>query len=104
MNEKERREIIEALRSVDRVVLTSHKKNDSDKSVCRELRKLRPDIFANGGDRNPADAQKKTSSLNPEAALCYTLGIRMVYNVGRGGKVQSSSTLVRKAGKRLTRH
>jgi D-beta-D-heptose 7-phosphate kinase/D-beta-D-heptose 1-phosphate adenosyltransferase len=94
MNEKERTEVIKALRAVDRVVLTSHKKNPKDMSVCKELRKIRPHIFANGGDRTKKDAKKKNSSLNPEAALCEELGIALAFNVGRGGKVQSSSWLL----------
>ncbi|MBI2452967.1 MAG: adenylyltransferase/cytidyltransferase family protein [Parcubacteria group bacterium] len=96
MPEKERKEIIEALRPVDRVVLTSHPKNAKDMSVCRALKIIRPDIFANGGDRNIPDSKKKSSSLNPEVELCRRLGIRMAWNVGKGGKIQSSSWLLRK--------
>ena len=70
------------------------KKNDPDRSICRELHKLKPDIFANGGDRTSADAQNKHSSLNPEAVLCEELGIKTMFNVGKGGKVRSSSELV----------
>ena len=49
-------ELIEALRAVDRVVITKHKPNDLDMSVSRALRAVRPHIFANGGDRNAANA------------------------------------------------
>ena len=94
MSEQDRKEILESLRAVDEVILTKHKKNDGDRSVCRELLKLRPDIFANGGDRTPSDAKRKTSPLNPEVALCKRLGIKTVFNVGKGGKVRSSSNLV----------
>ena len=87
MPEKERKEVIKALRPVDRVVLTSHPKNAKDMSVSRELRKVRPDIFANGGDR-------KTHNT-PEDAACRELGITMAFNAGRGGEVQSSSWLLR---------
>jgi D-beta-D-heptose 7-phosphate kinase/D-beta-D-heptose 1-phosphate adenosyltransferase len=87
MKEKERKEIIESLRVVDRVVLTKHKKNDADRSVSKALGVLKPNIFANGGDRkNIADI--------PEATVCARLGIKMIFNVGKGGKVQSSSWLV----------
>lgn len=86
MNEAERKEVIESLRAVDRVVISSHPAHPSDMSVCAELRKLRPDIFANGGDR------VKTNI--PEVAVCEELGIRMAFNVGKGGKVQSSSWLL----------
>lgn len=94
MPEADRKEILESLAAVDAVMLTSHAKNDPDRSVCRELRKLRPDIFANGGDRDKTDAAQEDSSLNPEVALCKELGIRPVFNVGKGGKVRSSSELV----------
>lgn len=88
MPEKERKEIIEALSSVDRVVVTKHRKGSKDMSVCNELKKIRPDIFANGGDR--------TLHNIPEVAVCKALGCKMVFNAGHGGKVQSSSWLLAK--------
>jgi len=88
MPEKERKEVIEALRVVDRVIITGHKPNDSDASVCRELRALKPDIFANGGDR-------KLDNI-PEVPVCEEIGCAMVFNVGKGGKIQSSSWLLAK--------
>lgn len=96
MPEHERREVLEALGAVDEVMLTAHPENPDDMSICGELLKLRPHIFANGGDRNAADSKKKTSSLSPEADLCERLGIRMAFNVGKGGKVQSSSWLLKR--------
>lgn len=92
MPQKERKEIIEAIRCVDRVVLTNHIPGDTDRSVCRALKKIRPHIFANGGDRKPS------GDPVPEVDLCNRLGIKMVYNIGKGGKVQSSSWLIAKAG------
>lgn len=53
MSEAERKEIIEAIKGVDRVVVTSHAPGDADRSVCRELREVKPHIFANGGDHKP---------------------------------------------------
>jgi D-beta-D-heptose 7-phosphate kinase/D-beta-D-heptose 1-phosphate adenosyltransferase len=94
--EKERKEIIESIKGVDRVILTGHSPRPKDMSVCRELETLKPHIFANGGDRNKKDANKTSSSLNPEQALCQKLGIKMVFNVGEGGKIQSSSWLLEK--------
>lgn len=88
MPERERKEVIEALRMVDRVVITKHKPNDPDTSVSRELRAIRPDIFANGGDR-------KIGNI-PEVAACKAIGCAMVFNVGKGGKIQSSSWLLKK--------
>jgi D-beta-D-heptose 7-phosphate kinase/D-beta-D-heptose 1-phosphate adenosyltransferase len=93
MSETERKEIIEALRCVDKVVLTSHKPGDYfvDKSVVKELDLVRPDIFANGGDRHP------DGDPIPEVVFCKQHTIELVYNVGQGGKVQSSSWLIEKA-------
>ena len=92
MDEKERIEIIAAITAVDNAILAI----DKDKTVCKTLELIGPDIFANGGDRDIKDAQKKASSLNPEQALCRKLGIKMFFNVGKGGKVQSSSWLLEK--------
>ena len=89
MPQKERAEIIQHLPFVDKIVFTDHKKGDTDKSVSRTLAKVRPAIFANGGDR--------VSKNVPEVALCKKLGIKMVFNVGQGGKVQSSSWMINAA-------
>ncbi len=93
MHEQERKEIIESIKGVDRVVITDHSPKDPDRSVCRALRDIHPDIFANGGDRHPE------GDPVPEVELCKELGIEMVYNVGHGGKVQSSSWLIKKITK-----
>lgn len=98
MPQEERAAVLEALRYVDRVVITGHKKNAKDMSVQKELAKIRPDIFANGGDRDKKDARNRSSSLNADQLLCQKLGIRMVFNVG-GNKAQSSSWLVEKVQK-----
>ena len=90
MPQDERKEVIEAFEAVDRVVFTSHTESPTDMSVCEELRLVRPHIFANGGDRKPS------GDPVPEVAVCEELGIEMVYSVGKGGKVQSSSWLVNK--------
>lgn len=86
MPERERKEVIKALAGVNRVVLTGHKPQTTDMSVCAELKRIRPHIFANGGDR--------TKKNIPEVPLCKAIGCKMVFNVGRGGKIQSSSWLL----------
>jgi D-beta-D-heptose 7-phosphate kinase/D-beta-D-heptose 1-phosphate adenosyltransferase len=86
MPENERKEIIEALRVVDRVFLTKHDANPTDMSVCAELMEIKPDIFANGGDR-------KLDNI-PEVAVCQEIGCKMIFNIGEGGKIQSSSWLL----------
>lgn len=88
MPENERKEVIEALSSVDRVVVSKHEQNPKDMSVCRELEELGPTIFANGGDR--------VKNNTPEAAVCQRIQCKMIFNVGAGGKVQSSSWLLGK--------
>jgi len=82
----ERMEMIRAIRGVDEVVAAV----DTDQTVCETLRLVKPHVFANGGDR-------KDAAGIPEAGVCHELGIEMVFNVG-GGKVQSSSDLVKRAG------
>lgn len=96
MPEKERIELIKSFSFVDNVVLTSHKQNDSDKSVCRELVRLKPAIFANGGDRKKGNV--------PEREKCEKFGIELRYNIGAGGKVQSSSRMVKKVARDIVRH
>jgi D-beta-D-heptose 7-phosphate kinase/D-beta-D-heptose 1-phosphate adenosyltransferase len=86
MNQKERKELIESIGCVDEVVLTSHTKVTKDMSVCGTLKKVKPDVFANGGDR-------KFDNI-PEVPVCEKLGCKMVFNIGKGGKVQSSSWLL----------
>lgn len=88
MPQEERKEIIEAFEAVDRVILTSHPENPTDMSVCEELRLICPHFFANGGDRHSGNI--------PEVSVCEEIGCEIVNNVGRGGKVQSSSWLVNK--------
>ena len=86
MPEHERKEVIGAFQCVDRVVLTGHGADPADMSVVRELQELKPHIFANGGDRFAKNI--------PEVAVCKAMGCKMIFGVGRGGKVQSSSWLL----------
>lgn len=86
MLQSERKEILEALADVDEVILTDHPRDPDDMSVCAVLEALRPDVFANGGDR--------TRKNIPEVATCKKINCKMVFGVGKGGKVQSSSWLL----------
>ena len=96
MSEDDRKEIIESFGCVDKVILTGHTPNTKDITVSKELEKIRPHIFANGGDR-------KENVPVPEYDVCARLGIHMVFNVGEGGKIRSSSELVKKAKNALSR-
>ena len=78
---EERAEIISSIKGV----ISVERVDDSDNSVCEAIGRLRPDYFANGGDRKIGNT--------PEVELCTKLGINLVWNVG-GEKVQSSSDLV----------
>lgn len=81
---KERAEIIREFASVS--VVTRF--DDSDNTACAAIEKIRPDAFANGGDR------KKDNT--PEMDLCDELGIQMLWGIGGKDKPQSSSWLVNK--------
>mmetsp|Transcript_9084 Transcript_9084/g.13402 ORF Transcript_9084/g.13402 Transcript_9084/m.13402 type:complete len:163 (-) Transcript_9084:222-710(-) len=79
----ERVKMVRSLACVDAAIEAM----DDDRSVCKTLAALHPDIFTNGGD------QFNTSI--PEAETCHRLGIKM--SDGLGGKVQSSSWLLKQA-------
>ncbi|MFH1325363.1 MAG: adenylyltransferase/cytidyltransferase family protein [archaeon] len=83
MPAKERKKIIESLKVVDEVFISI----DEDKTVCKSLEAVKPDIFAKGGDRFSYEI--------PEAETCRKNNIKMVDSLGN--KIQSSSDLVRKA-------
>lgn len=80
----DRIKIIKALRDVDEVFVSI----DRDKTVCKSLAKVKPDIFANGGDR-------KSFGDVPEYSICQKLNIKMVDGLGR--KIRASSSLITKA-------
>jgi cytidyltransferase-like protein len=81
---EERAELISAYDFVDHVVMAK----DEDRTVVASLDELRPDIFANGGDRENVNT--------PEARFCRENGIEMMWGIG-GGKIQSSSSMVKSA-------
>src|SRR5579864_4913018 len=96
MPEQERKIIVEAIRYVDEAILTNHPENATDMSVSETLKKLHPNVFANGGDRDEKNAADPASSLYHDIETCKKLGIEMVFNVGKSGKIQSSSDLVKR--------
>ena len=79
MDENDRLEIVKALRFVDEVFLSV----DKDRTVCKSLEAVKPDIFANGGDRATSEV--------PETPICKKYNIKMVD--GLGDKIRSSSNL-----------
>ena len=83
---EERQEILAEFKGVIDVIEAW----DEDDTVCKTLERVKPDIFANGGDRK--------GDNTPEVDLCMKLDIVLVWNVG-GDKIQSSSELVEKMKK-----
>jgi cytidyltransferase-like protein len=81
---KERMEIITEFASVDYVMSF----DDTDDTACDAIVSMKPDAFANGGDR------KKDNT--PEMEMCDELGIQMLWGIGGKDKPQSSSWLVNK--------
>jgi len=79
MDEADRVEIVKALEIVDEVFLSI----DQDKSVCTSLERVKPNIFANGGDRHTGEV--------PETVVCKKHNIEIVD--GLGDKIRSSSDL-----------
>ena len=79
----DRMKIIRALECVDLVIESV----DEDRTVCKTLRAIRPDIFTNGGDQ--------TNDEIPESQVCYELGIQMID--GLGEKIESSSNIITRA-------
>ena len=79
MDEKDRVTIVSNLKNVDEVFLSI----DQDKTVCASLEKIKPDIFANGGDRKNYEI--------PESVICKKYDIKIID--GLGEKIRSSSDL-----------
>ena len=87
---KERKEILQSITYVDRVVRCI----DKDQTVAKTLELVRPHVFAKGGDRtieNIPDAERE---------ICQKWGIKLVFGVG-GRKIQSSSWLIKKLADQL---
>lgn len=83
MTFENRRKVLKAIRYVDEVVEAI----DGDGTVAKTLEKIRPNIFAKGGDRVPANMPVN------EVDVCKRINCKIVYNVG-GTKKSSSSQLV----------
>ena len=79
MDENDRAKILEAIVGVDEVFISI----DQDRTVCKSLEKIRPDIFTTGGDRHNKEI--------PEAIVCKKYGIELLDGLGK--KIRSSSDL-----------
>ena len=79
MDEKDRVIIASSIKYVDEVFLSI----DEDKTVCKSLEEIKPDIFANGGDRKNFEI--------PESIICKKYDIKIIDGLGK--KIRSSSDL-----------
>ena len=79
MDENDRVIIVSSIKYVDEVFLSI----DKDKTVCKSLEKIKPNIFANGGDRKNYEI--------PESVICNKYNIEIID--GLGEKIRSSSDL-----------
>lgn len=79
MDEKDRMEIVRAIKWVDEVFLSI----DKDATVSKSLESLKPNIFTNGGDRHNTEI--------PEALVCKKYGIELLDGLGK--KIRSSSDI-----------
>tara|TARA_B100000123_G_scaffold269437_1_gene245541 strand:- start:2742 stop:3233 length:492 start_codon:yes stop_codon:yes gene_type:complete len=83
MTWEERAMILRQIKGVILVVTV----DDADGTVCNAIRTIRPDYFANGGDRG--------KSNTPEQDVCEELGIGMLWGIGGDYKFNSSSDLAK---------
>ena len=77
MSESDRLEIVKSIIWVDEAIISI----DKDGTVCKSIEFIKPDIFANGGDRKNKEI--------PESKICNNLGIKIID--GLGEKIRSSS-------------
>jgi cytidyltransferase-like protein len=85
---EERMELVDAIDGVDFVV--PWEAEYPDQTVIGALEILKPQYFTKGGDRFDA-------STIPEWDVCQKINCEIITGVGAGGKVQSSSDLVKRA-------
>ena len=76
----DRAEVLSGMKHVHQIIPVE----DSDGTVCQALESLKPNFFANGGDRVGPDPK--------ESEACRRLQIVQLFGIG-GGKVQSSRNL-----------
>ena len=79
MNQEDRLEIIKSIMWVNDAILSV----DSDGTVCKSLALIKPNVFANGGDRHNKEI--------PESDICRKLGIIIIDGLGK--KIRSSSKI-----------
>lgn len=93
MSEKDRLRILKSIKGVDRVILAidDYKLPNGEIPVIKTLAKLKPNIFANGGDRHNIQNV-------PEFEVCQKYKIKMVDGLGK--KIRASSVLIKEAAEK----
>jgi cytidyltransferase-like protein len=87
---EDRMEILRGLRCVDEVVPTI----DKDGTMGETLKKVKPDIFAKGGDRTPENIPQN------EVEACKEIGCEIIYGVGE--QYSSSQKIIRETYEKLS--
>jgi len=77
---------VEILNAIKGVVLVDSV-DDTDGTVCKAIKRIKPTYFANGGDRG--------RSNTPEQSVCEQLGVELLWGIGGEEKLQSSSSLAK---------
>lgn len=83
-DEQERAEIIDSIKDVDYTFIY-----DTPSTIEGAIKELKPHFLCKGGDRTPE------TMAQVEIDSCLGVGCEIVYGVG-GGKIQSSSELLKK--------
>ena len=78
---EQRAEILSQIKGVIRV----ENVDDSDGTVCKALERIKPNYFANGGDRGKENT--------PEQNICEKNNIELLWGIGGEYKANSSSSL-----------
>lgn len=89
LTQHERARIVEQIKGVDEVFLL----NDESNNVCEALKQIRPQIFANGGDRQEPNPE--------EDIVCQEIYCQQVFGIGGYYKENSSSWIIEDFMKRL---
>ena len=77
---------VEILNAIKGVVLVDSV-DDTDGTVCKAIKRIKPTYFANGGDRG--------RSNTPEQSVCEQIGVELLWGIGGEEKLQSSSSLTK---------
>lgn len=89
LSQHDRARIVQEIKGVDTVYIS----DDEDDTVCKALTKIRPEVFANGGDRVAPDSE--------ESKVCDAIYCKQVFGIGGHYKINSSTRIVKDFVERL---